>query len=54
MTIQSAQQELQTQLKTVYDEREAANIMDWVIEYITGKKRTERLLNRQQLFLVNG
>ena len=49
MTIQSAQQELQTQLKTVYDEREAANIMNWVMEYITGKKKTERLLDKQQL-----
>ncbi len=49
MTIQTAQQQLLSQLKMLYDEREAANITDWVMEHITGKKKTDRLLNKQQL-----
>ena len=49
MTLQSAQQQLQIQLKTVYEEREAANITDWVMEHITGKKRINRLLDKQLL-----
>ena len=49
MTLQSAQQQLEIQLKTVYEEREAVNITDWVLEHITGKKRIERLLDKQLL-----
>ena len=49
MTLQSAQQQLQIQLKTLYEEREAATITDWVMEHITGKKRIERLLDKQLL-----
>ena len=51
MTIQSAQQQLLSQLQMLYDEREAANIADWVMEHITGKKKTDRLLNKQQPLL---
>lgn len=47
MTTQEAQQKTLQQLKTLYDEREAANITDWVMEYITGKKRIDRLLDKQ-------
>ncbi len=46
MSLQQAQLELLFQLKTVYDEREAGNISDWVLEHITGKKRIDRLLNK--------
>ncbi len=49
MTIQSAQQHSLLQLKILYDEREAANITDWVMEHITGKKKVARLLDKQQL-----
>jgi len=49
MTIQSAQQALLVQLKSLYDEREAANIGDWVMEHITGKKRIGRLLDKLQI-----
>lgn len=49
MTIQSAQQALLVQLKTLYDEREAANICDWVMEHITGKKKIDRLLDKQEI-----
>ncbi len=44
MTIRSAQQTLLAQLRQLYEEREAANITDWVMEYITGKRKTDRLL----------
>ena len=47
MTIQSAQQEVLVQLKLLYDDREAANITDWVMEHITGKKRIDRLMDKQ-------
>ena len=50
MTVQSAQQQAITALKLLYDEREAANIADWVMEHITGKKRIDRLLDKQALF----
>ncbi len=33
-------------LKTIYDEREAGNIADWVFEKVTGSKKLERRLNR--------
>lgn len=44
MTLQAAQASLIAQLQTLYDARESANIADWVMEYITGKKRIDRLL----------
>jgi release factor glutamine methyltransferase len=44
MTLQAAQASLIAQLQTLYDARESANIADWVMESITGKKRIDRLL----------
>jgi hypothetical protein len=38
MTIQQAQQQALLQLRLLYDEREAGNITDWVLEHITPKK----------------
>ena len=49
MTIQLAYQHTLLQLKIWYDEREAANITDLVMEHITGKKKIERLLDKQQI-----
>ncbi|MEK7199907.1 MAG: hypothetical protein AAB212_08325 [Bacteroidota bacterium] len=49
MTIQQAQQHTLSQLKNLYDEREAANITDWVMEHLTGKKRINRLLEKEQI-----
>lgn len=46
MTIQQAYQQLVTQLYEVYDDREAAHIGDWVIEHITGKKRIDRITDK--------
>lgn len=44
MTIHLAYQQLLVQLYEVYDTREAANIADMVIEYITGQKRIDRIV----------
>ncbi len=53
MTLESAQQQLQLQLKNLYAEREAANITDWVMEHVTGKKKIERLLDKHMLLPEN-
>lgn len=47
MTIHQAQQQLLFQLYHVYDNREAANITDWVMEHITGWKKIDRIVNKQ-------
>ena len=44
MTINTAYQQLLYQLYALYDNREAANIADWVIDYITGQTRIDRIL----------
>ena len=49
MTTQSAQQQALTALKMLYEDREAANIADWVMEHLTGKKRIDRLMDKQAL-----
>jgi release factor glutamine methyltransferase len=46
MTIQLAYQQLLSKLFSIYDEREAANIADWVIEHITGFKKIDRIINK--------
>jgi release factor glutamine methyltransferase len=47
MTIHQAQQQLLFQLYHLYDNREAANIADWVMEHITGWKKIDRIVNKQ-------
>ena len=47
MTIQEAQQRLLFQLYDVYDNREAMNIADMVMERITGWTKIDRILNKQ-------
>ena len=47
MTIYEAQQRLIFQLYEIYDDREAANIADLVMEHITGWKKIDRILNKQ-------
>ena len=49
MTLYEAQQQLLTRLYQVYDNREAANITDWVMEHLTGWKKIDRIVNKQQL-----
>ena len=48
MTLQMAKKGLYLQLTNLYDEREADNIADWVMEYITGMKKIDRLMINQQ------
>lgn len=47
MTVQEAYKQLQLQLCTLYDEREAANIADLVTEHVTGQRRIDRIVNKQ-------
>jgi len=46
MTTEEAYIDFIKNLKTIYDEREAENIADWVFEKVTGSKKLERKLNR--------
>ncbi len=48
MDWQQAQQELTQELTPLHGEREAAVIADWVMEHLTGKKRPDRLINKNQ------
>lgn len=43
MTIQQAYQQLLLQLYDLYNDREAANITDWVIEHVTGQRKIDRV-----------
>lgn len=47
MTIQQAYQQLLLQLYELYDDREAANISDMIIENITGFRKIDRIINKQ-------
>jgi len=47
MTIQEAYKQLLLQLYEVYDDREAANIADLVIEHVTNQRRIDRIVNKQ-------
>ena len=44
MTVQEATYYILKQLRTIYEEREASTITDWVMEKITGSIKTERML----------
>jgi release factor glutamine methyltransferase len=48
MNMQQAQKQLEHSLLAQYDEREAANIADWVMEKCTGLQKMDRLLGRQE------
>ena len=43
MTIHLAYQQLLLSLFEIYDDREAANIADWVIENVTGQRKIDRV-----------
>lgn len=47
MTIQQASQQLLFQLYHIYDEREAKNIADLVMEHVTEWKKIDRIMNKQ-------
>lgn len=48
MTIQEARNTLQVQLTGIYEEREAANITDWILESLTGLSRSARLVKANE------
>ena len=47
MTLHEAQQQLTTSLHDLYDNREAANIADWVMEHVTGMRKIDRIMHKQ-------
>jgi release factor glutamine methyltransferase len=48
MTVQNGYSQLVTSLSALYEQREAAVVADWVMEYITGLKRVDRLIYKNQ------
>ena len=48
MTMQEATYSLLNQLRTIYDEGEASQITDWVMEKLTGSKKVERMLYKNE------
>ncbi len=48
MAIDELYKQFVEQLKTIYDERESANIADWVFESVTGIKKLDRIIDKQQ------
>jgi release factor glutamine methyltransferase len=48
MTIQEANKYISTQLITIYEEAEASNISDWLLENVTGIRRTDRMASKGQ------
>jgi release factor glutamine methyltransferase len=49
MTMHEAQQQLQTTLYQLYDNREATTIADWVMEHVTGLRKIDRIMHKQSL-----
>jgi release factor glutamine methyltransferase len=47
MTLHEAQQQLTKSLYDLYDDREAANIADWVMEHVTGMRKIDRIMHKQ-------
>lgn len=48
MTIQEAAAMLAHELTSIYDPREASNIADWVMEHLTGWKKIDRVVRRNE------
>ncbi len=49
MTVQNGYLQLVTALSEVYEQREAAAIADWAMENISGMRRVDRLIHKDQL-----
>jgi len=49
MTVHDASKALLDAINKIYDDRESAAISDWVMEYITGWKRLERVVNKKEM-----
>src|SRR5262245_20921780 len=48
MTIHEATFSLLNKLRTIYPESEASQITDWVMEHLTGSKKVERMLYKNE------
>ncbi len=48
MTIQEANKYISNRLATIYEEAEASTISEWVVENLTGIKRTDRIAHKGQ------
>ncbi len=46
MTIEQAHNDFLNNLKSIYENREATNVTDWIFENVTGLKRLERNANK--------
>jgi release factor glutamine methyltransferase len=53
MTVQEATYFILNQLRRIYDEGESSQITDWVMEHITGSKKTERMLYKNAALTAN-
>ena len=49
MTVQDASYYVLKQLRSIYEEGEAAQVTDWIMEKITGSKKTERMLYKNSI-----
>lgn len=49
MTVQDASYYVLKQLRSIYEEGEASQITDWIMEKITGSKKTERMLYKNSI-----
>jgi len=54
MNLTQAQQEMLSQLRTRYEDREAATITDWVMEKITGWKKLDRIIHKNMPLATEG
>ncbi len=48
MSLELAYQQLVSSLQTIYENREASTMANWVIEKLSGLNRVDRLINKQQ------
>ena len=47
MTIQDASKKLMRELSAIYDERESSAIADWILEHLTGWKKSDRMIYKK-------
>ena len=53
MTIQEATYCMLNKLSIIYDKSEASQITDWVMEYLTGSKKAERMLYKNAAITIH-
>lgn len=49
MTLQEATYYLLNKLRSIFNDSEASQVTDWIMEYVTGSKKTERMLYKNEL-----